>query len=303
MIKKMIALIAVLAACGAPDAFEAPAEETRVEARARLYEAWQRGEDGAAEELDRAVNGEVKLAEPEEVGLGTARQAMGAKETADYQFGVGSGSTRLQCSVSNTFQTCSVPNTRTATFFIDPAGFGPPGTSYNDEMFKYVDQLRAQLTPEWTITEVFVDSPEPTWHFKNAACSGSFTSNSIAAFSCLSLDDSGTSVTEGTGVAGQYRVHTDCDAFIDMDDINARGLTGLEELRLLRHATGHVSLGCLGLGGRQDTGANAFASRMLVDVNFSPAVISTGERCRARSFVSSTNSVFNLITPACSGAN
>lgn len=239
----------------------------------------------------------------EDLELGTAEQGMSAKASPNYQFGVTSGDQRVQCNRTNVLQTCSVPATRNFTFFIDPGGFGPPDTGFNDEIFKYVDQLRAELSPEWTFTEVFSDSPEPTMVFNNSPCTGPSTSNSISAFSCLGLDTESTSVTEGSGVVGQYRVHSDCNINIDMDDINQRGVNLLQELRLLRHAAGHATLACIGLGGRFDSGANNFASRMTVDVNFSPATISSGEKCRAKSFATSNQSVFNLATPACSGAD
>jgi hypothetical protein len=243
--------------------------------------------------------------EPEDQGqgqdLGTAEQGMSAKASQNFQFGVASGDARFQCDRTNTLQVCSVPSTRNFTFFIDPAGFGPPGSGFNDEIYKYVDQLADQLAPEWTFTEVFSATPEPTMIFNNSPCSGASSSVSIAAFSCMGLDNLTSSVTEGSGIVGSYRVHSDCNINIDMDDINQRGETTIEELRLLRHATGHATLACIGLGGRTDSGANAFASRMLVDVNFSPATISTGERCRAKSFSSGNNSVFNLITPSCAG--
>lgn len=233
--------------------------------------------------------------------LGTVEQSMSAKVSTNYQFGVSTAFNRLQCERSNPLQVCLVPSTRNATFFIDPVDFGPPGTDFNDEIFKYVDQLATSLAPEWTLTEQFSATPTPTWHYRRASCSGPSSSTSISSFGCISTDDLGINVAEGSGVVGSYRIFEHCAPDIDMADIFNRGLTTGEELRLLRHATGHATLACIGLGGRTDSGANAFASRMLVDVNFSPAVISTGERCRAKSFVSTNNTVMNLTTPQCAG--
>lgn len=294
-------------ACGAA---ESPVEtedtsiDRKLRERAEAYEAWQNGEEGALEWLELAANGEegsVVVVQPNE--LGALGQSYASKFTADYQMGVDSSHNRMQCGRTNPFQSCSVMTTKTVTFFIDPAGFGPPGTGFNDEIFKYVDQLRAQISPEWTVNEVFSSTPTPTFRFVNASCSGSSTSNNISSFSCVTLDGTGANLAEGTGVVGSYTTHSGAQLRIDMDDINARGITTIEELRLLRHAAGHCTLAGFGSGGRTDTGANSFASRMLVDVNFSPATISSGEKCRLKSYISTNNSAFVKLTPDCSGAN
>lgn len=288
-----------VAACGAP-VDRAPLSEERRFERVEIFEAWQRDDVDAQTRLDAFNTREAEASEaPAEIGQ--LAQGMSAKASTNYQFGVSTAFARLQLGRTNSLQVGSVPSTRNVTFFIDSADFGAPGTDFNDEIFTYVDQLADSLAPEWTFFEQFSATPTPTWHFRRASCSGGSGSTSIASFSCINTDDLGVNVVEGPGVVGSYRIHSLCAPDIDMADIFNRGLTAGEELRLLRHATGHASLACLGLGGRTDSAASAFASRMLVDVNFSPAVISTGERCRAKSFASGNNAIMSLTTPQCSG--
>ncbi len=286
-----LALTALTLACGSPIETDEPAN-----ARVAAYQAWERGEGPST-----FVAGGVY---PEDApDIGQLEQQYSARETANYQMGVSTGASRTQCSTTNTFQTCSVITTKAITYYIEPADFGPPGTGFNDEIAKYVDQLAAQLSPEWTFTEQFEAEPEATIHVRDTLCQGNYQSPSIVAFSCVDLDDTGVNLLENTGVVGQYKTHDDCNVNIDMDDINQRGLNSLQELRLLRHAAGGATLACIGLGRRGDGGADDFASRLAVDVNFSPAVISTGERCRAKSYGSANNGQFSVVTPGCTGAD
>jgi hypothetical protein len=240
---------------------------------------------------------------PAEDELGQLEQEYAAKHTLNYQMGVDSSDARMQCTRTNPAQTCSLLKTKNVTFYIEPADFGPPGTGYNDEIFTYVSQLDSALS-SWTFTEV-TDPATPNIHlvFRRGACTGGFSSSSIAAFSCVSLFGSGVNLTEGTGVTGNYTTHEGATVFIDMSDLTLRATTTIRRLRLLRHAAGHGTLAAIGLGGRVDSDASAFVSRMAVDVDWSGATISSGEDCRAESYSPTDNGVFNRLQPSCGGAD
>lgn len=235
--------------------------------------------------------------------LGEAHQPFAAKRTLNYQLGVDSSDARMQCTRTNPAQTCSILNTKNVTFYIEAADFGPPGTGYNDEIYAYVTQLDSALS-SWTFTEIFDPAtPGIVMVFRRGPCPGGFSSSSIAAFSCLTLAATGQNLTEGTGVTGSYTTHAGATVWIDMGDLTQRATTTIRRLRLLRHATGHGTLAAIGLGGRGDSDASAFVSRMLVDVDWSGATISSGEDCRAESYDPTANGQFNRLQPSCGGAD
>jgi hypothetical protein len=240
---------------------------------------------------------------PAEDELGQLEQGYAAKHTLNYQMGVDSSDARMQCTRTNPGQSCSLLKTKNVTFYIEAADFGPPGTAYNDEIYTYVQQLDSQLS-SWTFTEVF-DPATPGIYlvFRRGTCAGGFGSSSIAAFSCVTLFSTHVNLAEGTGVTGNYTTHEGATVFIDMGDLTLRATTGIRRLRLLRHATGHGTLAAIGLGGRLDSGADAFVSRMSVDVDWSGATISSGEDCRAESYDPANNGVFNRLQPSCGGAD
>jgi hypothetical protein len=237
----------------------------------------------------------------EDFDLGTTEQAFSAKRTTNFQMGVNAADDRLQCNRTNALQTCSLLTTKNIVYWIDPASFGPSGTAFNDEIYAYVEELDDSLS-SWSFNETSDFNDDWQLAFVKGACPGTASSVKISSFSCLALASTGVNLTEGTGVVGNYTTHNDATVYIDMDDITVRGLNGLQELRLLLHATGHGTLAAIGLGGRTDAGANNFVSRMLVDPNWSGATISVGEDCRAESFTLG-GSNFTLATPACSGAD
>lgn len=240
---------------------------------------------------------------PENLEIGTTSAGYSIKHTTDYQLGVDSSDARMQCTRTNPAQTCSLLNTKNVTFYIESADFGPPGTGYNDEIYTYVTQLDASLS-SWTFTEIFDPAtPGIVLVFRRGTCSGGFSSSSIAAFSCLTLAATGESLTEGSGVTGNYTAHAGATVWIDMGDLTQRATTTIRRLRLLRHAAGHGTLGGVALGGRTDSGATDFVSRMLVDVDWSGATISSGEDCRAEAYVPTANGQVTRLQPSCGGAN
>jgi hypothetical protein len=288
----------MLFGCGAPAEQEADWLEAKKAARLDAYQAWERGE-GEPVYLEPEW-----LAPPAELdGLGQLEQPFAAKHTPNYQLGVDSSHARMQCTRTNPAQTCSIITTKSILFYIEPADFGPPGTGYNDEIYTYVSQLDGALS-SWSFTETFDPAtPNIVLVFRRAACSGSFSSSSISAFSCMTLVATGANLTEGDGVTGFYTTHLGATVWIDMGDITQRATTTIRRLRLLRHAAGHGTLGAIGFGGRTDAGADAFVSRMLVDVDWSGATISSGEDCRAESYDATSNGVFNRLQPSCGGAD
>lgn len=234
--------------------------------------------------------------------FGEAEQEYSIKHTTDYQLGVDSSSNRMQCTRTNPLQTCSLLTTKNVLFYIEPADFGPPGTGYNDEIYTYVSQLDAALST-WTFTETFdPQTPNILLVFRRAQCTGGPSSSSIAAFSCLTLVGTGQNLTE-VNVTGNYTTHLGATVWIDMGDITQRANTTIQRLRLLRHAAGHATLAAIGLGGRTDSGATNFVSRMTVDVDWSGATISSGELCRAEAYVPTADGTVTRLQPSCGGAN
>lgn len=235
--------------------------------------------------------------------FGQTSEAYSIKHTTDYQLGVDASDARMQCTRTNPLQNCSLLTTKTVLFYIESADFGPPGTGYNDEIFTYVSQLDAALS-SWTFTETTNPAtPNITLVFRRGACTGGYNSASISAFSCLTLAASGLNLTENTGVTGNYTTHLGATAWIDMGDLTRRANTTIQRLRLLRHAAGHATLASVGLGGRTDAGADAFVSRMLVDIDWSGATISSGEDCRAEAYVPIADGQVTRLQPSCGGAN
>ena len=239
----------------------------------------------------------------EDDGLGQLEQGYAAKHTLNYQLGVDASAARMQCTRTNPGQTCSLlthSEGKDITFYIEQLDFGPPGTGYNDEIYNYVTQLSLALDT-WSFTEVYDPLEWPTISFRRGSCTGGPSSSSIAAFSCLMLDSTGANLTE-VNATGNYTTHTGATVWIDMGDITQRATTTIRRLRLLRHATGHGMLAAIGLGGRTDADASGFVSRMAVDVDWSGATISSGEKCRADSYDPTNNGMFSRLQPSCGGA-
>jgi hypothetical protein len=253
--------------------------------------------------------GEPDVLELEEAGvaLGTLSQAYRAKATPGYQLGVTSGASRLQCDRSTSSQSCSLLTNiglspRTVTYYIESADFGSAGNVYHDEIAKIVEEWDTAWGTGWTFTEVFDIEPWPTLYFEGGlTCPGNSGSASIAAFSCVNLETTGENLSEGPGVVGNYTTHKSGIVHIDMADINTRaGGNLLRILYMLRHSAGHGGLAVLGLGGRLDTGAADFVSRMAVDPNWSGSASSSGETCRATSYSAFGDGTFTLApNPQC----
>lgn len=302
----LVWLLFFLFGCSAPESreplpgFEALVTE-RFDARSAAWGAWQRGE-GPAEFRDTELETLWQL-EADAQELAQLEQPYSIKHTTDYQMGVDASDARMQCTRTNPLQNCSLLNTKSVLFYIEGADFGPPGTGYNDEIYTYVSQLDAALS-SWTFTETFAPStPNIVLVFRRGACTGGPSSTSIAAFSCMTLAASGQNLTENTGVSGNYTAHLGATAWIDMGDVTQRADTTIRRLRLVRHAAGHATLGAISLGGRTDSGASDFVSRMTVDVDWSGATISSGEDCRAEAYVPTQNGQVTRLQPSCGGAN
>lgn len=241
--------------------------------------------------------------EPES-DIGTLSEGYSARYTSNYQLGVRSSGSRIQCDRVTTGEVCSVLrniglNPRNVSYYIDPGSF--TGTEM-DEIRKAVEDIDTALT-NWNFNEVPDYDPWPALFFNDLPCAGSSTSSSIAAFSCVNLESTGENLTEGAGVVGTYTTHNSAIVHLDMDDILARASNSLQILYLIRHATGHGALAGIGLGGRLDVNASGFFSRMAVDPNWSGAALSTGEKCRLESYSSVGDGTFTLSPNMCTGAD
>jgi hypothetical protein len=239
--------------------------------------------------------------------LNTLSTAYSAKRTSNYQLGVTDTHSRMQCDRINSSQSCSLLrniglNPRNVSYYIDQPAFGAPGTPINDEIYKAVEEIDTALNG-WNFNEVFDLDPWPTILINALPCSGSSTSASISAFSCVNLTETGENLTESTGVVGHYTTHDSAIVHLDMADIFARGAGSLQELYLTRHAAGHGVIAAIGLGGRLDAAAADFFSRMAVDPTWSVSALSVGEKCRLESLNGVGNGSFAISPTVCSGAD
>lgn len=209
--------------------------------------------------------------------LGQVEQAFAGRVTPGYQLGTTTSHARLQCGRTNGAQVCTIPQTTSPTFFLDP-GVDEPALVRG--LFTALDN---QLSV-WTFTEVaHIDDAEIIVS-DGVPCSGSSASNNIEAFGCVAFTAVGNNLTEGAGVVGSYTNHSVGVVRIDTADINAKFASSTSRRRLYLHAAGHGVTSWMGLGSRPDAPARSITSRT-VDVS-GPIIqtLSVGEACRANDF-------------------
>lgn len=245
--------------------------------------------------------------------IGKAEQALGAKNSATYQYGTRTASSGLACNKTSTGQICYVPqgtgmtgsvSSKTITWRLTPLhGFNA------DEQTGITNAVTAldNTLSAWTFS--LTTGASGHIQLANASASGSSSSNNIDAFvqpEYANLQN----LTEGAGVVGSYQSSASCVVRVDIADINARA--ALEEAKvagnqnevgkLRTHAILSGLMKCIGLGARDDAGSvGHYIDRTLVFPGplFRP-VQTAGDQCRANSYDPFNNVAnYNLITPAC----
>lgn len=248
----------------------------------------------------------------EEIDIGTAEQALGAKNSTTYQYGTRTASSGLACNKTSTGQVCYVPS-----------GTGLTGTAASKTITWRLTPLHGFSATEQTAIQNAVTALDNTlsaWTFSlttaaaghiqlaNASASGSSSSNNIDAFVQTEYANL-QNLTEGAGVVGAYQSSASCLIRLDIADIVARGAVEEakvagnqgEEGKLRTHAILSGLQKCIGLGTRDDAGsAGNYIDRTLVFPGplFRP-LQTAGDQCRANSYDPSSVANYNILTPAC----
>jgi hypothetical protein len=221
-------------------------------------------------------------------------QALSAKVSPTYQHGSTTSSTHLACNKTNSGQVCTVPSTKNVSWAFDTnSGFS---NTEKTNIRAIVQSFDNTLTT-WSFSET-TDPAASQLVFKVAACSGGSSSSNIEAFGCVSLAFSA-NLTEGAGVVGSYQKHGKGTISIDVTDINAKYASQGDRDHLKTHAVGHSILAWMGVGARSDAGVVHYMSRRTVSLGNFNLTLTTGELCRADSFLATNDGQFSLTTPAC----
>ena len=238
---------------------------------------------------------------PEDIG--TSKQPYSGKTTANYQYGTSTAATHMQCNRSSSGQVCTVP-------------MAPPGMNSPKAMFYHVQSagMTAAQVNEMTNAVEAVDAALSGWTFtptndpllahvilNRVTCAGSGGSD-ITSFACTNLTANANNLSEGVGVVGSYTNHTFGVVHVDWSDINATWGTTIDRLLVGQHATVYGLLSWMGLGGRSDAGATSFMSSRTANPAVGKGYMSTGEVCRAQSYVPTADGAFT-ISGNCAGAD
>lgn len=220
--------------------------------------------------------------------LGVAEQPYTAKVTGSYQFGTQTGSNKMQCDRTTSNQVCSIPRRKK----IQLAWAHP---DLQDTAEAAALNLDSNLDSGWQITSSPSSGPLASDQVRvllqKDSCLGNKTNN-IEGYSCVGYG-SVFSLSEGSGVVGQYQEHGGCIAGIDLDDIAAKYSSSGDRFRLEYHAVGHAALACIGLGSRDGAG-NTFSKRSILPSTATKSGLSAGEKCRANSFFVASDGTFSL---------
>lgn len=241
--------------------------------------------------------------------LGQDEQAFQASLSTNFQFGTQTGTTHQRCNRTSSGQVCSVITTKNPVICTDVNSNLP-----NFEATKINANIVALDTAlnTWTFTGGGQDPITGLCnvgfnvYIKAGAVGSSGTaSNDIKDYANANIQ-TGLSLTEGPGVVGQYVTTPGCTITLDLVDLKAKSQGGIDPFysRLLKHATLHSLLACMGLGGRTITplGSNQSPTRNGVTTSNDVLTLTNGEVCEMNSF---STTLFpgefrnNLIAPLC----
>jgi hypothetical protein len=277
--KKILALLALCFACGAPE--DTGLTMTEVTAAGPLYT-----------DLPEQI-----VDEPEDIG--SAAQAL----TIGHRGGTAAPGTRnasnnLMCDTTSTGQVCIVPRTKNLQWFITtPTGGSCVATANRQAQVRtqvnswFQAMKTAGLDNTWTMTEVAAGTGGVAFAVDvqdGPSCAEGFcTSGSLSQverYSCLTGSTGG--LVEGAGLAGNYVKWVGGPVLhIDFAQLDNRGGSSTEDSNLLRQAVFNGlnrinGIGQLSPGNtRCSTRENNFASTLASACN-----ISTTEACLLNSF-------------------
>jgi hypothetical protein len=230
--------------------------------------------------------------------LDTAEQEFSGHVTDSFQFGTRTASNQRRCDRVTVGQICTVFDDLTPTWCSASTGTGAFTSDDRTQLTNVVGGLDSLLT-NWAFTQQGSGCSAPI-AFRKAVVSGSLTFD-IRNYVSVQLGV-GSSLTEGSGVVGQYQSHSTCLISIDVDDINARAPSDLNQRnRLFRHAARHGLNKCLGLGGR--AGSPNTSTREVVQSvpGASDFFWTNAELCQLNGFSLSGSGQYFHDTPDCSG--
>lgn len=233
-------------------------------------------------EPDPAVDTETDPSELVQLG-----QPMSAPVTPTFQIGTRTSSSRMRCDRSTSGQVCQIPPTKSI------AWCGGAPLPYSADLQPVVDIFDA--VSGWTYT------------FGNTSCSSFFNikvqtqadgcgsngtgSNNINDYVCTTFNNT-TSLTEGSGVVGQYQRSDNCTVKIDDQQITAKVSDADGRRRLFRHAWAHGLAECVGLGGRNSVASN-HATRVDINSSVERTSLTSGEVCTLQNYSTSSNTTFS----------
>jgi hypothetical protein len=213
--------------------------------------------------------------------LGQIEQPYIYLDSATRQWGTQTGPDQLSCNKTSTGQTCTFAQFKK----IELARPNAWTTSQKNTLSLLASALQSRFTG-WTFT-VADSSAAPAAGFvrllfASGAVAGSLSSTvngyrTVNFFSPVSL-------TEGqqAGLAapvGNYQRHGSCSATIDFADIEAKGATSSEDLKIQDHIIGNAIMVCMGVGTRNDTPLTL--SQRTLNPSSTMSAGSAGEVCRA----------------------
>jgi hypothetical protein len=253
--------------------------------------------------------------------LGSVEQAISAKPTPSFQFGSLTATNRRKPNRTSSGQVVTVPTTVNLKVCTNPRS----GAQLSTASKLRAEAMRSEL-----------HDGHPTWSFNfpqsqvgviDGACefddgvpgdSGGFDANILVNKG--SVGASGTSsnniedyasvqfirgngsdnLSEGAGVAGNYKSHQFCAITIDETDLLAKGTNAAQDQNLIDHAIINSYLVCAGTGRHPTaTSTSQLYSRRFMNASIDVGTMSDGEFCMSQSYALSNLGAFTLTSPAC----
>lgn len=238
------------------------------------------------------ISDEVEIIDGGE--LGQAEQAVQAKKTPGFGFGLQTGAAGLRCSLTSTGQTCSAPSKKTFVYHVTSGGGS--GFSSAEALLIRSDVQSVALSAghTWTHT-TSIGSADVV--IQRGAVSGNL-SNNIDGYVSVTFGGV-TSLTDS--LPGNYQSHSTAVATLDYADADNKGANATEDARLKTHMTRNAIVKIMGIGSQTTILAPApvdgcgalncrFASSRAV-TPFQPNVVnfSRGEKCAIDAYAPSTS--------------
>ncbi|MEO8177382.1 MAG: hypothetical protein ABI895_00990 [Deltaproteobacteria bacterium] len=225
---------------------------------------------------------------------GTAQQAyLVGLRGGTVQFGTKTDSTGLMCTTTTPSQTCAIPSKKDIRVFLStPSGSGAATAAQiqvvRSKLFAWNNALAGQGRVGWTFSETSSSTDPLITHFVNVvggsstgSCAGSGGTN-IEQYACLSGPT--VSLSEDSGVVGNYVARTQTNISVDIQNIQSKGANATEDDNLARHAVFNVMHKSVGIGSI-DPGSERCAARSLDGVGLGTAcTVTVNEACILTTF-------------------